>query len=66
MPTILKKLREVKEVKLSLLQAVEACMVVRRRGSHISLSDRLTEGGEVVSRPPPPEGRFLVLIRVRS
>jgi hypothetical protein len=32
-----------------LLQAVEAHRVVRRRGCHIFLDDRLTDGGEVVS-----------------
>jgi hypothetical protein len=44
-----------KKVKLSLQQAVEAHRVVRRRGSHIFLDNRFTDGGEVVSlmrRPP--------------
>jgi hypothetical protein len=36
-------------VKLSLQQAVKAHKVVRRRGSHIFLNNRLTDGGEVVS-----------------
>jgi hypothetical protein len=43
------------EKKLSLKQALEAHMVVRRRGSHIFLDNRLTDDGEVVSltsRPP--------------
>jgi hypothetical protein len=41
--------------KLSLQQAMKAHRVVRRRGSHIFLDNRLTDGGEVVSptrRPP--------------
>jgi hypothetical protein len=54
--------------KLSLLQAVEAQRVVRRRGSHICWT-RLTDGWEVVSptsRPPFTSGRFLVIISVRG
>jgi hypothetical protein len=43
------------KVKLSLQQAVKAHRVVRRRGSHIFLDNRVAEGGEIVSltrRPP--------------
>jgi hypothetical protein len=36
---------KIEKVKLSLQQAMEAHMVVRRKGSH----NRLTDGGEVVS-----------------
>jgi hypothetical protein len=49
---------------------VKAHKVVRRRGSHISLDNRITDGGKVslMRRPPftPPPGRFLVLISVRG
>jgi hypothetical protein len=38
---------------------------VRRRGSHNILDNRLTDGGEVASRPLLP-ARFLTLIYVRS
>jgi hypothetical protein len=44
-------------------------MVVIRRGSHISLDNRLTDDGKVVSLPrwlPLPPGRFPVLISVRG
>jgi hypothetical protein len=34
---------------LSIYQAVEACWVVRHRGSHISIDSRLTDGSKVVS-----------------
>jgi predicted RNA binding protein YcfA (HicA-like mRNA interferase family) len=54
-------------IKVSVSQAVEAHKLVRRRGSHIFLDKRLTDGGEVVS--PFPPGRLLVFIsagRIRS
>jgi hypothetical protein len=43
------------KVKLSLYQAVEIHRAVRRRGSHIFLDNRLTDGGKVVchTRWPP-------------
>jgi hypothetical protein len=44
-----------RKIKLPLQQAVEAYSIVRRRGSHIFLDNRLTDGGEFVSftgRPP--------------
>jgi hypothetical protein len=42
-----------KKVKLSLHEAVEAHTVMRCRGSHISLDNQLTDGGEVVSLMSP-------------
>jgi hypothetical protein len=50
-------------------QAVEAHSVVRRRGPHIFLYSRLTDGGEVVSltrRPPFTPRKIFVLISVRG
>jgi hypothetical protein len=67
---------KVKNVKLSLLQAVEAPRFARGRGSHITykFDKRLTDGGKVVSLtrrlPFTPRYlfflRFLVLISVRD
>jgi hypothetical protein len=48
---------------------VEAHRVVRRRGSHIFLDNRLTDSFDVASltrRPPFTPGIFLVLISVRG
>jgi hypothetical protein len=47
-----KKVKKVKEVKLSLWHAVEAHSVVRRLGFHIFLDRRLTDGGVIVSLTP--------------
>jgi hypothetical protein len=44
---------------------VEAHRVVRRRGSHISLDNRLADGGKVGAGGPLSPGRFLVLISVK-
>jgi hypothetical protein len=58
------------KVKLSLKQAVETHRVVRHRGFHILLDNRLADGDEVVrlTRRPPftSPGRFLVPISVRD
>jgi hypothetical protein len=49
---------------------MKAHRVVKCQGSHVSLDNRLTDGGEVVSPtrrlPFTPPGRFLVLIPVRG
>jgi hypothetical protein len=48
-----KKMFKVKAEKLSLYQAIVAHRVVRGRGSHHFLGNRLTDGGKVVSLAAP-------------
>jgi hypothetical protein len=40
---------QTKKVTLSLSRAVEAHRVLRRRGSHNSVENWITDGGEVIS-----------------
>jgi hypothetical protein len=54
------------KVKISLYQAVETHRVVRRRGCHIFLDNRLTDGGEVVSHTRRPSFTPRLLTSVRD